>query len=93
MQSKVRVYQNDKMLDLKFITRFFRPLKHIVHTFYYNYDVFMRMSILFPGMYSPLPWTVRPVQSLSACRRVHFLLTYSTLLATTACGIASCKHV
>jgi len=46
----------------------------------------------------PIPllsiWTVRPVQSLSACTTVHFKFTYTSTppMDRTACTVPQCLH-
>ena len=59
-----------------------------------------RVSVPVQRCTLPLPipllplWTVRPVQSLSACTRVHFIFTYSSTppMDRTACTEPLCLY-
>ena len=59
-----------------------------------------RASVPVQGCTLPLPipllplWTVRPVQSLSACTRVHFTFSYTTTprVDRTACTEPQCLY-
>ena len=69
---------------------------------YRPYDLY-RASVPVQGCTLPLPssravplhplWAVRPVESLSACTRVHFTFTFTSPLPTCSAGISLARSV
>jgi len=64
-----------------------------LYTLYRASVAVQRCTLPFSIILRPL-WTVRPVQSLSACTRVHFIFTYTSTppMDRTACTESQCLY-